>query len=405
MSSTAEEALVSLQQDSDSGSTQAPSDTDSFWSDSDSDDDGGIGDKDYAHFTEYVDHYESPDLPEQSEGWEISFTVFEEDMKDPNFDIRNVVAQCFNTSEARKRGLEVKESLLSPKELECFKAARAREWGAWLDNEVIELASRHTVDPSRLMSCRWVMTWKQPEAENESGDTSHLTGINPTLAEAVHTKRPGCADSEARDKKLKKSSTMPDGRTAKARLVLRGFQDPDIGSFSTMAPVLGRVSRSTLWAVAAHKKWSLLTLDARTAFLAGEKTARTKPLFATLPARTLQELALDPDTVMKLRKVPYGLCEEPLAWYRRLCDALRDCGWTQSQCDPCLWTLRASAEGHKGNSVEQSLPIVGICGVHVDDLLLSGEGAAFEASLRRLCSTLPFGVPRYGRMKFCGMEI
>ena len=72
---------------------------------------------------------------------------------------------------------------------------------------------------------RWVLTWKDPEEEDK--DKSDLKQIDKRILDAVGTKRTGWEASEARDKAMKKASTMPDGRVAKARLVLRGFQDQD----------------------------------------------------------------------------------------------------------------------------------------------------------------------------------
>ena len=97
------------------------------------------------------------------------------------------------------------------------------------------------MDPSRLMSCRWVLTWKDPDSKDDI-DPENFAAVDPTVLKAVGAKRDGWAEREAEDKSMKKRSNMPDGRTAKARLVLRGFQDPDIGSFSTMAPPICNVT-------------------------------------------------------------------------------------------------------------------------------------------------------------------
>ena len=64
-------------------------------------------------------------------------------------------------------------------------------------NDVVELISRHGVDPKRVIASRWVLTWKQGPGEVHSG---------------------------------------PGGSKAKARLVIRGFKDPDLGQFSTASP-------------------------------------------------------------------------------------------------------------------------------------------------------------------------
>ena len=59
-------------------------------------------------------------------------------------------------------------------------------------------------------------------------------------------------------------------KTAKARLVLLGHQDPELARLITASPTLGRSTRSVMLAMAAHNAWPVRSLDARKAFLTGE---------------------------------------------------------------------------------------------------------------------------------------
>ena len=105
------------------------------------------------------------------------------------------------------------------------------------------------------------------------------------------------------------------GRVAKVRLVLLGYQDPELASLATASPTLARSTRSILFALGAHRQWPVRTLDARAAFLAGDPHhARQRPLYMRLPAEWLQELQLQPGTLFKLLKAAYGLCESTDAW-------------------------------------------------------------------------------------------
>ena len=122
-------------------------------------------------------------------------------------------------------------------------------------------------------------------------------------------------------------------------------------------------------------------MDAKTAFLAGDKSSRVKPIYAELPRDLVRDLGLDEDIIAKIKKVPYGLSEAPLAWYRRLTVELTQCGFEQVPSDRCIYVLR-----DKNNPGA----ILGIVGALVDDLLVAGCSAsnnpAFEQALALLTS-------------------
>ena len=87
--------------------------------------------------------------------------------------------------------------------------------------------------------------------------------------------------------------------------------------------------------------WRAFTLDAKTAFLAGDKSSRTKPIYAELPKDLVKEMGYDADTIARIKKVPYGLSEAPLAWYRRLTSELEAVGFEQVPADRCVYVLRS----------------------------------------------------------------
>ena len=57
-------------------------------------------------------------------------------------------------------------------------------------------------------------------------------------------------------------------------------------------------------------------------------------------------------------KAAYGLLNDPKEWLKKLEQTLKDLGWVQTKLDTCFWKL------YDENGV-----LVGLCGVHVDDLL------------------------------------
>ena len=104
---------------------------------------------------------------------------------------------------ARKFGRELVYSDLTPQEKERFKQAKLKELNCWLDTQTVRTIVRDKIHPSRVLASRWILTWKEDE------------------------------NSE-------------DGKKPKARLVVKGFQDPDIGELASDSPTLTRDGRMLL---------------------------------------------------------------------------------------------------------------------------------------------------------------
>ena len=210
---------------------------------------------DHVHQSWYTDSAEH-DYSGTSIG--LEFDVWLDEIQNEE-SIQHVVRDmCFNAAAVRKRNTEVNERYLTPDEKEMFRAAKGAEWSQWLNNDVVELISRSGIDPRRVISSRWVLTWKPVD--------------------------------EAKD---------PDTKKAKARLVIRGFKDPDLGQFTTASPTLSRQGRHAVLTTAAHEQWRVFTLDAKTAFLAGDSSSRVKPIYAELPKDLIRDQGYDADTIAR----------------------------------------------------------------------------------------------------------
>ena len=274
----------------------------------------------------------------------LEFDIDLEEIRDEEsilFIIREI---CFSAAAAQKRRVEVSERSLDATKRQMFREAKRAEWSQWVNNDVIQLISRRGIDPKRVISSRWVLTWKRVDETPDSA------------------------------------------RKPKARLVIRGFRDPDLGQFSTASPTLSRQGRHAILTLAAHFQFRVFALDAKTAFLAGDQSSRTKPIYAELPKDLVSDLDLGPETIARIKKVPYGLSEAPLAWYKRLTTELVKCGFQQVPADRCVYVLRDPKDPSN---------VLGIVGAHVDDLLVAGVSASvdprFEAALLKLTTLLPFG--------------
>ncbi|CAE7296093.1 RE1, partial [Symbiodinium sp. CCMP2456] len=283
---------------------------------------------------------------------EIALDIFETDIVDDPGSLWTVLDECAVVAArpGQKRRVEVSFRKLGPKDRERFKGAMKKEWQSWLENKVTTIAKSKGIAKSRIIGSRWVLTWKK--------------------------------------------SSDPDDRTLtpKARLVLVGFQDPDLGRIATDSPTLRKESKHIILSICASKGWVIWGADIKTAFLSGDNSNRD--LYFRPPDEVKEFLNLSDDDVLRLEKAAYGLAEAPRAWFLRLTRELISVGLEVSQLDPCVCILRCVS----------SKALLGVCGVHVDDLL-GGGASHMDLCLEKLRATLPFGDFRKGTIKYTGAEI
>ena len=237
---------------------------------------------------------------------------------------------------AKKNHVEVVYKHLSPTEKEEFDQAKGKELGCWIETSSIEPILRDKIHPSRIMSSRWILTWK----------------VDPS---------------------------SPQGRKAKARLVVRGFEGPDAASVSTESPTLSRDGRMIILQEVSSRGWRLQSFDIKTAFLRGRSDDR---VLAMQPVVELQKLLhLKSNEVCLLKGNAYGRVDAPLLFYKEFRKNLEAEGFQAHPLDACLFILRNSHEPEK---------LEGVLGTHVDDGI-GGGTAVFERALERIQKKLPFG--------------
>ena len=81
------------------------------------------------------------------------------------------------------------------------------ELGSYLDHEAVEIAKRHGIPASRILGMRWVLTWKAVTDD----DTGDVVDHKP-----------------------------------KARLIIKGHQDPDLLHLKRDSPTLATQSRNMI---------------------------------------------------------------------------------------------------------------------------------------------------------------
>jgi hypothetical protein len=117
---------------------------------------------------------------------------------------------------AKRQRAEIKVKDLNPEELEQFRKAKDKEINQWLDTATVRKVMRDKIPSQNILRCRWVLTWKDLDAVD--------------------------AAKEGRSRK------------AKARLVILGYEDPDITDIPRDSPALQKESRSLVLQLCASRK-------------------------------------------------------------------------------------------------------------------------------------------------------
>ena len=166
--------------------------------------------------------------------FELSIDITPEDITDNPLCLWRVLDECFQvtTSKAKQRRVEVNFRKLSPADKKLFEKAMQKEWQSWVDNKLTSICKARGIPAERIIRCRWVLVWKK--------------------------------------------SSDPDVRvrTPKARLVLVGWQEPDLGSIATDSPTLRKERKHLVLSTCSSMMWKLWAADIKTAFLSGDESCR-----------------------------------------------------------------------------------------------------------------------------------
>ena len=251
---------------------------------------------------------------------------------------------------AKKTHTEVQYRNLTKEEKQQFDQAKRKELQCWIETSTVEPLLRDRIHPSRIMSSKWVLTWKEDQ-------------------------------------------NAPSGRKPKARLVIRGFQDPEVGIVSTESPTLSRDGRMMILQTVSSLHWPIQSFDIKTAFLRGRSDERELAMEPVEEFKSM--LQITNEHVLKLKGNAYGRVDAPLLFYKEFRSRLEDEGFEAHPLDNCIFLLRSKFDPSK---------LDGILGTHVDDGI-GGGNSRFEAALERIQKHLPFGNREYGKFKFTGLTM
>ena len=186
---------------------------------------------------------------------------------------------------------------------------------------------------------------------------------------------------------------MPDGSIViKARLVVKGFQDPQGFGVETFSPTAGRQGQRMLLSTSVIYSWAVVSMDIGTAFLQGDPLEKadkvrgvTRRGVMNPPRDAWEHLPSSFAGIKEARKnlgqflwelvkAVCGLKDAPRLWIAALVRWLDDLGFVRGHTDKMCFFLRADSKGTwstKKNRIFKGT-LVGMVVGHVDDLGVSG---------------------------------
>lgn len=162
--------------------------------------------------------------------------------------------------------------------------------------------------------------------------------------------------------------TYKESGAAKGRIVLIGFEDPDLGSIQSSAPTMSKRTRQLALQFSSIKRWRILKGDVKSAFLQGDPDEADRALYARPVPELASALEMKEGEVVQVLKSCYGLVNAPANWYLCVRRTLADLNFTQSRSDPCLWFYYMNT-----NDPEKPKDLAGYICSHVDDFIVSSN--------------------------------
>lgn len=230
-------------------------------------------------------------------------------------------ANVWLSRKMNEKGKEIKWEALPISKKKEFDLAQAKELSQVATSQALRNLTKQELkefDPSTCMNMRWVLTQKA------------------------------------------------DG-TAKARLVVLGYQMPGIGTAETASPTMSKVGRNMLLTVAAALGLRVKVGDVSSAFLQADESYETEGLNVWAPPELAVLFGAKPGDPRALRvlRAFYGLVTAPRSWFNSVTGKMIKSGWRALLGDRCIFILE--------ETVDEKTTICGIAGVHVDDFLIAGR--------------------------------
>ena len=183
----------------------------------------------------------------------------------------------------------------------------------------------------------------------------------------------------------KPCDSKPLGRRAKARLIIKGFTDPDLLDIESHSPSLTREGFMTVLLSACSHGHKLQFGDVHQAFNTGNPIKREKPLIVRMPPDGVPG---EPrDVWVKLLNTVNRLADGTREWRNCFLAAARGLGFETSVLQPCALLWRSSQQRYHD-----------IIGVAVDDTAGGGD-EVWEQAISKLKKRFTFGDWEVGKGK------
>lgn len=249
---------------------------------------------------------------------------------------------------------EVSYKKLSGEEKKLFDRAMQKEVTSFLKTEAVRRCmdweehqeARRT---GRVLQSRWVLVWKGvPDESRQEALQDLKDNIETTYA------------SDAT-------------RKAKARIVVLGFQHPDLlnPEVSTTAPVQSQITRNLSLAITAQRKWTLEGLDMATAFLQTGKTEESRKIWMEGVPELKRALNAEDWEVLRILKNIYGNATAPRGLWEDVDQTFQALGGKRLLGDNSFWTW-TKPNPNPRNDADRHI-LIGFIGGHVDDFNRAGD--------------------------------
>ncbi|OLQ12413.1 hypothetical protein AK812_SmicGene3637 [Symbiodinium microadriaticum] len=340
-----------------------------------------------------VNDYEQPAV-KRSKGEEPSWVeelYVEAEMEKNSMDIFHAMAEVKEflriemdmdyMQSNRQKKMFVVLSKLRPEERELFVRAKAKEVDSFLRNEAVRKCLdndevKKAYDSGRIVKARWVLTWKLVPPE----DRDEALRDRQENTQTLHTK---------------------DGsKKAKARIVLPGFQHPNLldPSFKTASPVQSMLGRNLLYLMSAQHQWPLEGLDLATAFLQTLPTEADKELWTTGVEELREAIGVGPEQILRILRNIYGSTTAPRGLWLDLHKTLTSLGAQPVLGERCLWIWLQPDETEPRT--------IGAMGGHVDDFhRLGDDSPAWMAIKAKVDAAYKWGTAKKGNYRHAGTDI
>ena len=287
------------------------------------------------------------------------------------------------------RDCEVRFEKLRPEHRKLFVRAKAKEVNSFISNEAVRRClsweeEQEAKNSGRLMRCRWVLTWKPTPEES--------------LEESLE---------EIQQKPESTTFTSDGKKKAKARIVLLGFEHPDLLSdqHKTSSPVQAVLTRNVSYQLVMQMGWSIQGMDMSTAFLQTLPTEEEKRLWPHGVKELREALQVPEGGVLRILKNFYGSTSAPRNLWQNVDRALKGLGAVKIKGDPCFWLwLEDRVDPQSGRASPYPL---GFMSGHVDDFHRAGQSdnPKWNAICKKIDELYKWGSVKHNSYRHAGTDL